>query len=281
MIKLSYFVNILVLLLCLIGAWIIFSNQSQADFLGKEISKIDLKIKELTIAVEEAKKGQQDKLAREKRKNGELEEKEEISDKEISDLSRKRDEMKVILNENEKKIEIIAANIQKAKVSLAGVDKEIETSRNAFNGLISAIPILQSKVTSLENQILAQGDRRKELDDEILTYDQETEILKQHYNLTLSALQKDFYEHPWLERGERVTVAFSQVDLDSGILMLPVGKKHGLEKSMRFSVRAKGKPICQIRVKEIAFDHCIAMIIPLLGNPTQLLEVKYLDLIYL
>ena len=78
-----------------------------------------------------------------------------------------------------------------------------------------------------------------------------------------------------------MTVAFSQVDLDSGILMLPVGKKHGLEKSMRFSVRAKGKPICQIRVKEIAFDHCIAMIIPLLGNPTQLLEVKYLDLIYL
>lgn len=281
MIKLSYFVNIMVLLLCLVGAWVIFSNHSKADFLGKEISEISLKIKDLTTAVEEAKKGQQDKLAREKRKNVELEEKEETSIKEITDLSRKRDEMKLNLNDSEKKIEIISANIQKTKVSLAGIDKEIETSRNAFNGLVSGIPLLQSNVTSLQNQILTQSERRKELDEEILTYDKETEILKEHYDLTLSALQKDFYEHPWLERGERVTVAFSQVDLDSGILMLPVGKKHGLEKSMRFSVRAKGKPICQIRVKEIAFDHCIAMIIPLLGNPTQLLEVKYLDLIYL
>jgi len=281
MIKVSYFLNILVLLLCLVGSWVIFSNQSQADFLSKEISKISLKIKELTTAVEEAKKGQQDKLAREKRKNLELKEQEETSVKEIADLSRKRDEMKVILDENEKKIEIIASNIQKTKVSLAGIDKEIETSRNALNRLVAGIPILQSNITSLENQIQAQVERRKELDEDILTYDNETEILKQHYDLTLSALRKDFYEHPWLERGERVTVSFSEVDLDAGILMLPVGKKHGLEKSMRFSVRAKGKPICQIRVKEIAFDHCIAMIIPLLGNPAQLLEVKYLDLIIL
>lgn len=281
MIKVSYFLHILVLLLCLVGCWVIFSNQSQADFLSKEISKISLEIKELTTAVEEAKKGQQDKLAREKRKNIELEEQEETFIKEIADLSRKRDEMKVILNENEKKIEIISSNIQKTKVSLAGIDKEIETSRSSLNRLVSGIPLLQSNVTSLENQIQAQVERRKELDNDILTYDNETEILKQHYDLTLSALQKDFYEHPWLERGERVTVSFSDVDLDSGILMLPVGKKHGLEKSMRFSVRAKGKPICQIRVKEIAFDHCIAMIIPLLGTPAELLEVKYLDLIIL
>ena len=128
---------------------------------------------------------------------------------------------------------------------------------------------------------MAEEERKRDLEELILTYDQETDILMHHYDLTLSALQKDFYEHPWLERGERVTVAFSQVDLDSGILMLPVGKNHGIEKRMRFSVRAKGKPICQIRVKEVAFDHCVAMIIPLLGTPTQLLEIKYLDLIYL
>ena len=167
-------------MLCLVGAWIIFSNQTKADFLGKEISEISLKIKDLSTAVEEAKKGQQDKLAREKRKNVELEEGEQTSIKEITDLSRKRDEMKLNLNESEKEIEIIAANIQKTKVSLAGIDKEIETSRNAFNDLVSGIPILQSNVTSLKNQILNQRERRKELDEEILTYDKETEILKEH-----------------------------------------------------------------------------------------------------
>ena len=265
----------------MVCAWVIFSNQSQADSLRKEISKVSLKTKDLRTAVEEAKKGQLDKLAREKRKNAELEETEEISVKEIADLSRNRDEMKVILSENEKKIEKIAANIQKTKVNLAGISKEIEASNNAFTNLASAIPILQSNVTSLEKQILAEEERKRDLEELILTYDQETDILMHHYDLTLSALQKDFYEHPWLERGERVTVAFSQVDLDSGILMLPVGKNHGIEKRMRFSVRAKGKPICQIRVKEVAFDHCVAMIIPLRGTPTQLLEIKYLDLIYL
>jgi Tfp pilus assembly protein PilN len=86
MIKVSYFLHILVLLLCLVGCWVIFSNQSQADFLSKEISKISLEIKELTTAVEEAKKGQQDKLAREKRKNIELEEQEETFIKDIADL---------------------------------------------------------------------------------------------------------------------------------------------------------------------------------------------------
>ena len=281
MLKLSHLLNIVALMVCIVCAWVIVSNQSQTDSLRKEISEVSSKTKDLKIAVEEAQKGQLDKLAREKRKNVELEDAEDVSVKEIADLTRKRDEMKVILNENEKKIEAIAANIQKTKVNLAGISKEIEASNNAFTNLASAIPILQSNVTSLEKQILAEEERKRDLEELILTYDQETDILMHHYDLTLSALQKDFYEHPWLERGERVTVAFSQVDLDSGILMLPVGKNHGIEKRMRFSVRAKGKPICQIRVKEVAFDHCVAMIIPLLGTPTQLLEIKYLDLIYL
>jgi len=281
MLKLSHLLNIVALMVCIVCAWVIVSNQSHTDSLRKEISEVSSKTKDLKIAVEEAQKGQLDKLAREKRKNVELEDAEDVSVKEIADLTRKRDEMKVILNENEKKIEAIAANIQKTKVSLAGIDKEIEVSNNVLTSLLSGIPLLQSNVSSLEDQISAEKKKRRELEEQILTYDQETEILKEHYNLTLSALQKDFYEHPWLERGERVTVAFSKVDLDSGILMLPVGKKHGLEISMRFSVRSKGKRICQIRVKEVAFDHCIAMIIPLLGNPSQLLEIKHLDLIYL
>ena len=109
----------------------------------------------------------------------------------------------------------------------------------------------------------------------------ETDILKSHYELTLSSLQKDFYDRPWLERGERVSVTYSSVDLNSGLLMLPIGKNNGLEQEMRFSVRVKGRSVCQIRIKEVAYDHCIAMIVPLLGNPIQLIEENSLDLIHL
>jgi hypothetical protein len=76
-------------------------------------------------------------------------------------------------------------------------------------------------------------------------------------------------------------VSFSSLNLESGIIMLPIGKDHGLERSMRFAVRAKGESICQIRIKEVFYDHCVAMILPLLGNPTKLTEFKNLDLIHL
>ena len=178
MLKLSHLLNIVALMVCIVCAWVIVSNQSQTDSLRKEISEVSSKTKDLKIAVEEAQKGQLDKLAREKRKNVELEDAEDVSVKEIADLTRKRDEMKVILNENEKKIEAIAANIQKTKVSLAGIDKEIEVSNNVLTSLLSGIPLLQSNVSSLEDQISAEKKKRRELEEQILTYDQETEILK-------------------------------------------------------------------------------------------------------
>jgi hypothetical protein len=46
-------------------------------------------------------------------------------------------------------------------------------------------------------------------------------------------------------------------------------------------VRAEGQSICQVEIKKVGFDHCVAMIIPLLGNPSKLEEFSKLDLIYL
>ena len=63
--------------------------------------------------------------------------------------------------------------------------------------------------------------------------------------------------------------------------MLPIGRNHGIEESMLFSVRVKGKSICQVKIKEVAFDHSVALIVPLLGNPKELMEIKDFDLVYL
>lgn len=281
MYKVGYILNILTLVISTVAIWQIFSVQTENELLKKEISDFNTKVQDITLAVDEAKKGQSDKFAREKRKNAELEEKEKSSIGEIADLSRKQGEMNIILEENTKKVEELSSSIQKAKLSLAGIDKEIELSRSTLRSMTLLVPNLQSSLVSLQDDISQKKDRIIELEQKILSYDRETELLKKHFEFTVSALQKDFYEHPWLERGERVSVSFSSLDLETGMIMLPIGKNHGLEQSMRFAVRGNGKSICQIKINKVAFDHCIAMIIPLLGNPKELLEVTNLDLIYL
>ena len=281
MTKLHYILNILALIACSVSAWKIFSDRAERDFLNQEIAKIKTEISDMSLAVEEAKKGQKDKLSREKRKNRELEETKQDSEAEIADLTRRQGEMRIVLEEKAEKHESLASSIQNTKVSLAGIDKEIETSRASLRSISLIVPSLQDSIISIETEISEKKSRKSELGERILSYDKETEILKKHYNLTTSALQKDFYERPWLERGERVSVSFSSLNLESGIIMLPIGKDHGLERSMRFAVRAKGKSICQIRIKEVSYNHCVAMILPLLGNPTKLREFKYLDLIHL
>ena len=281
MTKLHYILNILALIACSVSAWKIFSDRAERDFLNQEIAKIKTEISDMSLAVEEAKKGQKDKLSREKRKNRELEETKQDSEAEIADLSRRQGEMRIVLAEKAMKLESLASSIQKTKVSLAGIDKEIEATRASLRSVSLIVPSLQDSIISIETEISEKKSRKSELGERILSYDKETEILKKHYNLTTSALQKDFYERPWLERGERVSVSFSSLNLESGIIMLPIGKDHGLERSMRFAVRAKGESICQIRIKDVSYSHCVAMILPLLGNPTKLREFKYLDLIHL
>ena len=281
MYKLGYILNILTFVAGTVALWQIFSVQAENDFLQKEISDFNSKVQEITLAVDEAKKGQTDKFAREKRKNAELEENEKSSIDEIADLSRKQGELSTILEQSAKKDEELSSFIQKAKLERAGIDKEIEQSRSALRSTTLLVPKLEATVNSLEIDITQTKDRIIELEKKMLSYDRETELLKEHFEFTVYALQKDFYEHPWLERGERVRVTFSSIDLDSGIIMLPVGKNYGLEQSMRFAVRGNGKSICQIKIKNVEFDHCIAMIIPLRGNPKELLELTNLDLIYL
>ena len=135
--------NIIALIACIIATLKIFSTRSINENLRSEILKTQISINDLKLAVEEAKKGQIDKLAREKRKNKELEDADLTSKDEINDLTRKRDELKVSLDEKSKRRDEVMASIQKVKVSLAGIDKEIETLRNSVRVLSSGIPILQ------------------------------------------------------------------------------------------------------------------------------------------
>jgi len=279
--KVSYGLNSVALVFCVLIAWEYFSTQAENEFLQNELKIVASKTAEIKFAVEEAKKGQADKLKREKRKNSEMEEIAKAKADEISDLERKRDELKISTEVADQKLENLSAEIQKNKLSMTGMDAEIRTAQENLRRLSMSIPVLEQEINSLKTQITAEERRKFDLEETLSTYEKETQILKQHYDYTVAGLKKDFYEHPWLERGERLTVSSSSLDLGTGILMLPIGRNHGIEESMLFSVRVKGKSICQVKIKEVAFDHSVALIVPLLGNPKELMEIKDFDLVYL
>ncbi len=281
MIKVNYILNSLSLLFCLVGAWKIFSIQAELEYSHGQLAELKLKLSDVTLALDEAKKGQVDRLAREKRKNLDLEDQANAFVDQVSDLTRKRDEINQVIASAGKESDELSAEIQKNKVALGSADTRVEAARAEIQALSLTIPKLKSQITASENNILNEKQRMDELDYEIASYDKETSVLKDHYDKTISALQKDFYERPWLDRGERVSVEFSILDLITGLLMLPIGKDHGIEQKMRFAVRAEGQSICQVEIKKVGFDHCVAMIIPLLGNPSKLKEYSKLDLIYL
>ena len=72
--KVSYGLNSVALVFCVLIAWEYFSTQAENEFLQNELKIVASKTAEIKFAVEEAKKGQADKLKREKRKNSEMEE---------------------------------------------------------------------------------------------------------------------------------------------------------------------------------------------------------------
>ena len=92
--KVAYGLNSVALIFCILITWKIFSTQAENEFLQNELKVMAAKSAEMKFAVEEAKKGQADKLNREKRKNSELEESGNAKSDEIVDLERKRDELK-------------------------------------------------------------------------------------------------------------------------------------------------------------------------------------------
>ena len=116
--KVSYGLNSVALVFCLLIAWEYFSTQAENEFLQNELKIVASKTAEIKFAVEEAKKGQADKLKREKRKNSEMEEIAKAKADEISDLERKRDELKISTEVADQKLENLSAEIQKNKLSM-------------------------------------------------------------------------------------------------------------------------------------------------------------------
>ena len=54
-----------------------------------------------------------------------------------------------------------------------------------------------------------------------------------------------------------------------------------MEIGMVFSVRAKGKKLCRIKINDVSPKNSVGMIIPLFGTPVELRKFKSFDLVHL
>ena len=83
-------------------------------------------------------------------------------------------------------MDTLSSEIQENKVKLAGVAKEIETSQNELKRITNSVPIMENSIEPIRNQIAEEKRRKKEMENEMLTYGSETEFLNNHFDLTRS-----------------------------------------------------------------------------------------------
>ena len=102
-------------------------------------------------------------------------------------------------------------------------------------------------------------------------------IMFEHFDSLYEENTKDL----WLETGEMIKLHDFSLDLESGLLGLPVGQEIGLEPGTFLSIGHSGRLICKIRIKEVAQKKSVALIMPLFGNPSELNSLESFDLTHL
>ena len=264
-----------------IGGWKVFSEKAEKDRLETELLALDKKSGELREAIDEAQEKSKENITflstRIDTRKKEASEKETL----LKSLNDQLEAKTAALGANTERKDELSSEIQETKKKIAEVEKEIEHSRNRLRTFALSLPGLEGKISqvraSIENEKQREADGKRSL----LTYESTTKIYAQHFDVTLEALQKYMYSRPWLEKGEKLSVPYLQYDFQAGFLGLPGGLEHGIEIGMIFSVRAKGKRLCRIKINDVSSKNSVGMIIPLFGNPVELRKFKSFDLVHL
>ena len=264
-----------------VGGWKTFSEMSERDRMAAELLALDKKSGELQEAIDEVQKKTKENLEFlstriETRKK-------EASEKEVF-LKSLRDQLEAKtsgLSAKTERKEELSSEIQEMKKQIAAVEKEVEHSRNRIRSFALSLPDLEGTISELRASVENEKQRETEGKRSLLTYESKTRIYKEHFEVTLEALQRYMYDRPWLEKGEKLSVPYLQYDFQAGFLGLPVGLERGIEKGMIFSVRANGINLCRIKINDVSPRNSVGMIIPLFGNPVELRKFKSFDLIHL
>ena len=279
--KISLFLSILTLLLCSLGVWKLNSVISNHNEMQVALSLSEKNLKNLEVEIEEFSKEHAARFSRERRKNQDMEEQilnfsTEKTKLEITFSSKNSviNDLKASKEENEKKILEMKVEIRANAGKLASLkQKALDVEQE--------IPQIEKQIQEHEMQSENEKSRSIQVEESLSNYAQITKVLKEHQERTLDSLYSEKYERPWIEEGEMIQLKKFSLDLDKGLLGLPVGQEIGLEPGAFFSIAHLGELICKIRIKEAEQNRSVALIMPLFGNPRKLLELESFDLKHL
>ncbi len=239
------------------------------------------KIAQLKVEMTEEKAIDASKLAREKNRNLELENEIKKTRQESAEISQNLDGQK-------DKIDELQQNIENATSSFEEIGVQIESSREKLESIKSETLKYKAELPSLVGKIdqaKSDGDtsisQKIRLQEDLKNYPEITSILRNHYKRVLKAMRKYSMDRPWLERGEVLALQFNSIDLRTGLISLPVGTEEGIKGKMLFAVQRQGNELCKIRIKRVSRHHCLAEIIPMVGQPQDLQNFEKFDLVVL
>ncbi|MFP6886228.1 MAG: hypothetical protein VB997_01650 [Opitutales bacterium] len=276
--KSSRIVNWLTIITSLAAFVVVLLLWLRGDEASKKLSELNQEFAQLEKAAADQNKSQAANLARAKRKNQEI--LKEISSIKQDTASKDRSIGTAEANLQAKLDQVAKAREDNHKTNLAieALKKEIQHAQEDINRLEVANPTTGNELDGLRDLIKDEHRRGEGIQDQLSDYADETSTLNHHYKSILVALEKDLTERPWIERGETLTTRIQNLNLDAGVLMLPIGRNDGLEDEMRFLVTGNGRHLCRILVKEAGLSHSIAMIIPMFGRVGRLRENQNIEI---
>jgi chromosome segregation ATPase len=279
--KISLFLSILTLLLCSLGVWKLNSVITNHNEMQVAISVSEKNLKNLEVEIEEFSKEHAARFSRERRKNQDMEE-------QILNFSTEKTKLEITFSSKNSVINDLKASkeekekkILEMKVEIRANAGELASLKQKALDVDQEIPQIEKQIQENEMQCENEKSRSIQVEESLSNYAEITKVLKEHQERTLDSLYSEKYERPWIEEGEMIQLKKFSLDLDKGLLGLPVGQEIGLEPGAFFSIAHLGELICKIRIKEAEQNRSVALIMPLFGNPRKLLELESFDLKHL
>ena len=279
--KISIFLQALAVIASLTGIILTFSAVSEYDRDLKSIALQKQKIKEAEKKLAELRDKHTSDQLRQKNRNLNLSE-------EIAEFKNSTDEIDVKLARTKEEIEDIENSLADITTDKDATKQRQSESATALRGVQSKIENLRGELPRIRQQVEAKrfeiGDfenRISELKQKLTVYAEITSVIRDHYLSTLSSLRTYERARSWLEPGEELSLKLKSVDLSSGFIALSEGGNAGLREDMIFSVKFENREISKIRVKKVFRNYSLAELIPLIGNPLELLTLEKVDLVVL
>ncbi len=277
--RITIFLQAFAVIASLAGIILTFSVVSEYDQDVTSIALQNLKIKEAEKNLAELRDKYASDQLRQKNRNLDLSE-------EIAELKKASDEIDVKLARTKEEIEEVENSLTDTIADKDATKQKQSDFATAVKGVQSKIENLRGELPRIRQQVEAKrfeiGDfenRISGLTQKLTVYAEITSVIRDHYLSTLSSLRTYERARSWLEPGEELSIKLKSVDLSSGFIALSEGGNAGLREDMIFSVKFENREISKIRVKKVFRNYSLAELIPLIGNPLELLTLEKVDLV--